>query len=427
MNRKTGKLVEAPSVTYKDQVDGIVGPNTRDEIAVWKRENFIRPLPTLYHGDYDREGVSHGKGKRGTDEYHEKNDPVVEAQKKLKQVGAYGGEEDGWFFDKMQDAVKVFQEYAEKGQFLVDGVITDIGEKLTGFVKGEFGPETQEFVKKVGEKKGKVPRQDVRCLKKGDKGKAVEEINIRLSGFGGGVPTDTFDAVTETKVKNFQRGYMKMKNPLGVVDENTANSIDEFGEVYPEDLSDYKCPCGKCTGFGNRKHKGEYRADKKQEKYHKYEYPGIHRSLLWLIRGLRFYLSQQNPELKIGKVSSGYRCWIDNEAKKRTSTNHMGKAADLHIYSKTADGSWVNGAKTKCDEARQVLTRRTSAQTRWSGVNRFSLEPSEAIYEGEFLATTWVHIDVRTFEPDQFLDDKYFAKSAEEMNGEPIKKIMGGH
>jgi hypothetical protein len=38
----------------------------------------------------------------------------------------------------------------------------------------------------------------------------IREINIRLAGFGGNVPTDEFTDRTEKMVKQFQRDYMKV-------------------------------------------------------------------------------------------------------------------------------------------------------------------------------------------------------------------------
>ncbi len=133
---------------------------TRDEIDRWLQSDWVKPIPTLRHGEYDDTGVSKGKGKRGTDDHHE-GTPVVDAQKDLQKVGVYSDAAiDGWFFDKMKDAVKLFQEAAVKGEFLINGVLADIGEKLTGHSKGELCPKTQEFLKKVAEKEGKVPKDD---------------------------------------------------------------------------------------------------------------------------------------------------------------------------------------------------------------------------------------------------------------------------
>ena len=81
----------------------------------------------------------------------------MDAQKSLQSVDVYTGFAlDGWFHDKMKDAVALFQEWAEKGQFLINDVLTDTGEKLTGHRKGVLCPKTQEHLQKVADKGGKV-------------------------------------------------------------------------------------------------------------------------------------------------------------------------------------------------------------------------------------------------------------------------------
>ena len=157
MKRSAGKTEKTNQTLDLSQPDGIVEKKTRDEIDRWLQSDWVKPIPTLRHGEYDDTGVSKGKGKRGTDDHHE-GTPVVDAQKDLQKVGVYSDAAiDGWFFDKMLDAVKLFQETAVKGEFIINGVITDIGEKLTGHSKGELCLKTQEFLKKVAEKGGKVP------------------------------------------------------------------------------------------------------------------------------------------------------------------------------------------------------------------------------------------------------------------------------
>ena len=156
MKRSAGKTEKTNQTLDVPQPDGIVEKKTRDEIDRWLQSDWVKPIPTLRHGEYDDTGVSNGKGKRGTDDHHE-GTPVVDAQKDLQKVGVYSDAAvDGWFFDKMLDAVKLFQETAVKGEFIINGVITDIGEKLTGHSKGELCLKTQEYLKKVVEKEGKV-------------------------------------------------------------------------------------------------------------------------------------------------------------------------------------------------------------------------------------------------------------------------------
>lgn len=56
------------------------------------------------------------------------------------------------------------------------------------------------------------------------------------------------------------------------------------------------------------------------------------------------------------------------------------------------------------------LIKYTKAEYRWGGKNIFALEPSSRNRIGEeFIATTWVHIDVRTFSLE-YLKDEYFVR-----------------
>jgi hypothetical protein len=158
MKRKVGKTEKADKVL--DQAsDGIVCKNTADEIDTWLRKDWVKPIPVYRKGEYDDKGVSNGKGAKGTDDHHT-GTPIVAAQEDLQKVGLY--QEfliDGWFHDHMYEAVKQFQEAAQDGKFLINDVLTDIGEKLTGHRQGILCPKTQKFLKAVVEKKEKVPRE----------------------------------------------------------------------------------------------------------------------------------------------------------------------------------------------------------------------------------------------------------------------------
>ena len=114
------------------------------------------------------------------------------------------------------------------------------------------------------------------CIKKGSpESELIREINIRLAGFGGNVPTDEFTDNTEKMVKQFQRDYMKVPE-TGKVCGNVLKAIDEFSKKWVENIANYKCLChasdskvkkeNRCPGFG----KGQ-----------KNEHPGMHRTLLW--------------------------------------------------------------------------------------------------------------------------------------------------
>ncbi|MBD3344816.1 MAG: hypothetical protein GF401_07110, partial [Chitinivibrionales bacterium] len=397
------------------------------EINLWLEKGYTKPVSVvLKHGDFDDEAVAKGKGSKGEEKYKEGN-PVQQAQENLKKIDAYSGETDGWFFDKLEAGVKLFQKWAAKGQFIINGVLTDVGEKLTGHKEGELGSETLEFAQRIAAKGGKVPKEN--AIKKGDKGKIVEEINIRLAGFGGGVPSDTFDDLTESKVKQFQKDYMKMESPTGRVDEETAKAIDEFGEKYSINFDDLKCKCTFCGGFGKARHRNEFKNNIKAEAFHKYEYPGVHRSLLWAIRALSFYLESENdPKMKIHILYDGYRCHDRNAQKGRTSTNHMGKAVDIHIATMNSSNQWYrpSDASTNqklCDKVRTLCKEKMSAQIRWNESNKLSMEPSKATKPNEALATTWVHIDVRSYN-STYLKDSFFCKSPESLSGEKMFNLL---
>ena len=261
------------------------------------------------------------------------------------------------------------------------------------------------------------------CIKKGDKNELIREINIRLAGFGGNVPTDEFTDRTEKMIKQFQKDYMKVEE-TGRVCGNVLKAIDEFQNKYVIDINQAKCNCGKCPGFGNGKFSEEKNDSKISEKSRKYEYPGVHRTILWTQRAIQFYLAtiEKNKNLRVGLIYSGYRCNINNiqhpdkHGVPRSSTNHMGKASDLHIYKLTDNITTESNA----DKVRDLLVKYSGAKYRWGVKNVIALEPSSRDKIGkEFIATTWVHYDVRTFDLIH-LEDKYFVKSMSDCNGKSI-------
>ena len=250
------------------------------------------------------------------------------------------------------------------------------------------------------------------CIKKGDKSELIREINIRLAGFGGNVPTDEFTDRTEKMVKQFQKDYMKVPE-TGKVCGNVLKAIDDFQIKHVIDINQAKCPCGKCTGFDNGKNADEKGNSKILEMYRKYEYPGMHRTILWTQRAIQFYLANQEKDRKltVGVLFSGYRCTINNQQKGRKSTNHMGKASDLHIYGGTGD------REKNANAVRDVLVKYSGAKYRWNDKNVIALEADNRNgTASDFKASTWVHYDVRTFEL-KYLEDKYFAKTMADCNG----------
>ncbi len=259
----------------------------------------------------------------------------------------------------------------------------------------------------------------------GDKGKVVLEINLRLAGFGGLLPTEEYTELTEKGVKQFQRDYMEMKNPNGIADYETLEAIDEFSEKYRENINDYKCSCGVCDGFGQGQYKGKYSKTTKIEMYHKYEYPGMHQSLLWAVSASCFYLTKKlDGKYSINKISCGYRCWVNNNSQNppRTSTNHMGKAVDI-IFNKNGKRTW---STEDMDELREKIYcecigavknfKNNKCVFGWTnGGNKFCLEPAK-FSDGTTGAETWIHLDVREYFPNRYLLDELFITTNKKEN-----------
>jgi hypothetical protein len=159
---KEGLVLKIDKITYNDEVDGIVGDKTQKEIDLWYQQEYVRPVPTLYFEDYDENWVQNGKGKKGTEEYHQST-PVTDLQKNLKKVGVFQkGNVDGHFFDKTKVELMRFQEAASKGEFLntMDEIVT-LAEKLTDFIQGVACPKTSDYLKVSIEKGLKVKEEKI--------------------------------------------------------------------------------------------------------------------------------------------------------------------------------------------------------------------------------------------------------------------------
>lgn len=263
------------------------------------------------------------------------------------------------------------------------------------------------------------------CIKLGAKGRLVEEINIRLAGFGGTILSphawDEFTTKTEAAVKNFQQDYMKVA-PTGKVCGSVLRAMDEFADKYAFDLSSMRCPCGECGGFGSGftsskdvdfPKNGKFVAGK--------EFPGIHRAVLSWFRAARFYIEDQEGELgyRFLRISSAYRCWHDNKRHdppkktRRWSTNHMGNALDIQ-FKKTPSRDRI--ANPHIDKIRNdILVKHKIARMAWgpAGSNGFCLERTS---DG---ASSWVHIDVRTFE-DRYKLNRFYATTQGAADGESM-------
>ncbi|HEV7735093.1 MAG TPA: peptidoglycan-binding protein [Candidatus Binatia bacterium] len=242
-------------------------------------------------------------------------------------------------------------------------------------------------------------------LERGATGPAVEALQLRLAGFRGTLWDGEYGPGTELQVVTFQRDYMRVATPSGAVDAATVEALRRFAAEYPVDFTALRCPCGRCSGFGLGRFTGEYQAGMpRTEAYHRREYPGIHRAILHAMRAAAFHASRAGHGRAV--VNSGYRCWFDNLAHGRTSTNHMGKAIDIDFD--LAPGEDKRADRDRCDKVRGLLVETGNFQVGWSGANRKALEPSE-------IAPTWVHMDVRAYAP-RYLEDRFFVRSADELD-----------
>ncbi|PAM93837.1 hypothetical protein B4N84_16325 [Flavobacterium sp. IR1] len=265
------------------------------------------------------------------------------------------------------------------------------------------------------------------CIKKGDKNELIREINIRLAGFGGNVPTDEFTERTERMIKQFQRDYMKVPE-TGKICGNVLNAIDEFCFKWNEQIAEYTCLCknlnsvtDKCSGFGKGRYNGVYKTATQIERYHNYERPGIHRSLLWGVSSLRFYLSKQSIYKYLWKTA-GYRCWDHNNSVPRKTTNHMGKAVDIQFSKNgiTIQGKRQSNLSLLNEINDNFFAKFLNAKYQWiDGKNNFSIEPI-GMNEGQ--TWSWIHLDVREFD-NEYLDDKYFVKNQEQVSNGSIVEL----
>ncbi|MGM8938604.1 LysM peptidoglycan-binding domain-containing protein [Psychrobacter glaciei] len=276
-------------------------------------------------------------------------------------------------------------------------------------------PVEQEYSSKDGTPKvvsGAVCKDDPACIFKGKntdeaEKKLVLEVNIRLAGFGGALPSDDFTDLTEKCIKQFQRDYMKAPE-TGKICGSLIKAIDEFNYKYPIGLyhEQMKCPCGQCSGFGNGRMgvpSGRSIAN---------EYPGMHRSIVWAFKACMFYLSFTKIGYKALLVSSGYRCIVRNVQKGRKSVNHMGQALDVQ-FSRVSNGAIANSVADVEKIREVILVKSMGAEYRWDKKNEISLETTA---DG---ASSWVHFDSREYE-QKYKKLNFYAKTVAEMVGSDL-------
>ena len=246
-------------------------------------------------------------------------------------------------------------------------------------------------------KKGTIMAFGDKDIQRGDKGSDVVELQLKLNGFRGTIWDGDFGPGSELQVMAFQREYMGISSPSGVFDADSFDALNEFYVNHSVDFASVRCPCGQCSGFGQGRFTNEYRIGKpKIEAYHRREYPGVHKAILYAFRAACFHLKKDG--FPIPMLTSGYRCWIHNEMKGRQSTNHMGKAIDIDFPAQPKEDKRDDGER--CDRARDLLVEKVGFQIGWHGANRKALEPAR-------IAPTWIHMDVRCY-AHKYLADKFF-------------------
>ncbi|MEG0687018.1 MAG: hypothetical protein RR425_06995, partial [Erysipelotrichales bacterium] len=257
------------------------------------------------------------------------------------------------------------------------------------------------------------------CISSG-KSELIREVNIRLAGFGGALPTDEFTELTAKCIKQFQRDYMGVPE-TGKICGSVLVALDKFYYEYPiqKFFSDMTCnKCHQCTGFGKGR-KGIYTLISLNRKtgvtsYPKvdlWEPPGLHRPLIWLFKAIQFYIKKEGGYQIVG-ISSGYRCVDENLRVKRSSINHMGCALDILIADK--NGKRIVNQELQDKIRIGIIQKHTNAIFDWAGdSNRINMESYQ------YGAKTWLHIDTRKFEKI-YKNPSLFAKTIESLNGELI-------
>lgn len=230
------------------------------------------------------------------------------------------------------------------------------------------------------------------CLKIGDHGPLIEEINIRLHGFGGTMvankPWDEYTQKTAKAVKQFQRDFMKTSE-TGIVCGDVLRALDLFRSSYPINMTHLKCQCSSCGGFGRGYASSasvQYFGSNGQP-YSGRERPGIHRALLWTLRAVKFYVDTVDVALgyKFEKINSGYRCWQRNKEIHLKTTNHLGNALDIQFRKNNTICSGNVLQKLRED----IFIKRIGARMGWGNHYGFAMESNA---QG---AQSWVHIDMR--------------------------------
>ena len=310
----------------------------------------------------------------------------------------------------IDDAKKALDEaYEASKEALLEGVEA-LGKIFT----------TNDRSKGGGTPKADAPnlcKTNPQCISSG-KGELIREVNIRLAGFGGALPTDNFTELTAKCIKQFQRDYMGVPE-TGKICGSVLAALDKFRDEYG--ISPYfesmKCPCKKCSGFGNGR-SGNFNFSTKKGVVNReaIEYAGMHRSLIWGLKAMLFYFKKMpNPNgYRINIISSGYRCIDNNIIKKRATTNHMGCALDMQIVNEK--NKVITDDELENIVRKEWFCKYLNTSLGWNS-NKFGLERN---VDG---STSWVHLDVREF-TIEYKTKELFAVTKEGLNGDYLLTLF---
>lgn len=310
--------------------------------------------------------------------------------------------------------VTTFEEYEKKALEQLNEWYEESKKALSDAIKIDMKDDRSQDGGTPKTDTSNVCKTNPQCISQG-KSELIREVNIRLAGFGGALPTDEFTPLTAECIKQFQRDYMGVPE-TGKICGSVLAALDKFYYEYPiaNFMAKASCPCGKCSGYGNN------RRGVKSGLNTANEYPGLHRSLIWILKALNFYLKNEfkSKNLEVAYIESGYRCMDDNKKKGRITVNHMGLALDIHINKNEIRTK----AESDIDFIRKsvFISKMKASEQRLE--NKIYLEPKK-FNDGSRGATTWVHFDVTKFS-SIYRENIYFKTSVSELNGELFKNII---
>lgn len=311
--------------------------------------------------------------------------------------------DDGFLEQAKKKLEQVYEDLKQK----VDVVVSEQQKILTTEDRSEQSTSPKTDVKNLC-------KSNAQCITSG-KGELIREINIRLAGFGGALPSDEFTELTEKCIKQFQRDYMGVEE-TGKICGSLLVALDKFYYDYPVSslMKNIACPCGKCKGYGNNTRNVSIKGRIANE------YPGMHRSVIWILKALNFYLKTEfsAKNMEVAYIESGYRCIERNEQTDRPTVNHMGMALDIHINK--------NGVRTIAHDdmeyvRKNVMAKKMNATEVRTDKNTIHMEP-RIFKDGKSGATNWVHYDVYMWD-SKYKSDDLFQIGVEKLNGKKLADI----